>query len=91
MKRHVPTPKGALLLHIGGSEMGLGKPVQECSLITWIHRRKFKRDQEVTMRDFKCATTVNYQLSSPNLSKSLLELEEAISSFKLVTHEVELL
>lgn len=82
MKRHVPTPNGALLLHTGSSEMGLDKPVQECSLITWIHRRQFKRNQEVTVRDFKYATTVNYQLSSPKLSETLSKLEEAISSFQ---------
>lgn len=82
IKRHVPTPNGALLLHTGSSEMNLDKPVQECSLITWIHRRQFKRDQEVTVRDFKYATTVNYHISDPKLSETLSALEKEISSFQ---------
>lgn len=83
MKRHVPTPNGALLLHTGSSEVGMEKPAQECSLITWIHKRQFKRNQEVTEKEFKYAMTVNYHLSTPKLSETLSMLEREISSSRI--------
>jgi hypothetical protein len=82
IKRHVPTPNGALLLLTNLSEMGLAKPVQECSLITWIHKRQFRRNQEVTARDFKYVMTINYYLSSPELSDVMLKLEKDISNVR---------
>ncbi|UXZ23064.1 hypothetical protein KZH41_02215 [Pseudomonas sp. YeP6b] len=82
IKRHVPTPNGALLLLTSSADMGLEKPVQECSLITWIHKRQFKKNQEVTARDFKYAMTVNYYLSNPSLLEVIAMLETNISSIR---------
>lgn len=82
IKRHIPTPNGALLLLTSSVDQGLGKPVQECSLITWIHKRQFKRNQEVTGRDFKYVMTVNYYLSNPDLPKVLSQLESDILSLR---------
>ncbi|WP_406228888.1 hypothetical protein ACI7YU_10745 [Pseudomonas siliginis] len=82
IKRHVPTPNGALLLLTSSADKGLEKPVQDCSLITWIHKRQFKRDQEVTEREFKYAMTVNYYLSDPNLPQVLSQLESHVSAMR---------
>lgn len=80
IKRHVPTPNGALLLLTAGKNGTGYKPEQECSLITWIHNRQFKKNQEVTTRDFKYAMTVNCYLSDPMLSEYISILRREIAN-----------
>jgi len=79
IKRHIPTPNGALLL-LTAEMKGVGyQPQQECSLITWIHERQFKQNQAVTTREFKYAMTVNLYLSDPMLSDYIASVRNAIA------------
>lgn len=78
MKRNVPTPNGALLL-LTTSVEGAEIPTQDCSLITWIHKRQFKKNQEVTNSEFKYAMAVNYFLSDPNLPGVIANLKNELA------------
>ncbi|MCA8183851.1 hypothetical protein [Burkholderia vietnamiensis] len=80
IKRHIPTQNGALLLLTEGVEVPGSKPVQECSLITWIHKRQFKKDQRVTNQEFTYAMSVNYFLSDPELPKITSRLKGEIAA-----------
>lgn len=82
LKRHIPTPNGALLLKTSGTESSEGKPTQDCSLITWIHKNQFKNGQEVTKKDFIFVQIVNYYLSDPELDKRISELKERTTTSK---------
>jgi hypothetical protein len=57
-------------------------PLQECSLITWIHKRQFKKDQRVTDEEFKYALSVNYFLSDPDLPKMLSRITDEVAAIR---------
>jgi hypothetical protein len=78
IKRHVPTPNGAFLL-ITNDKRGVGyQPEQDCYLKTWIHKRQFKKNQEVTTREFKYAMTVNRYLCDLDLPSYILTLRKVL-------------
>jgi hypothetical protein len=79
IKRHVPTPNGALLLLTAEVSMRGTMPEQDCALITWIHKRQFKKNQAVTNREFKFAMTVNEYISDPNLSEYTAGLRNVLA------------
>lgn len=82
IKRHIPTPNGALLLQTEAIEKSGDMPIQQCSLITWIHRRQFKKDQRVTDQEFKYALSVNYFLSDSDLPEMLSRIRKEIDAIR---------
>lgn len=82
MKRHIPTPNGALLLKTEGIEEPGEMPLQECSLITWIHKRQFKKDQCVANEEIKYALSVNYFLSDPDQPEMLSRIKDQIAAIR---------
>lgn len=77
-KRHIPTPNGALLLTTTVTPSYQGRPQQNCTLVTWIHEKQFKKSQGVTRRDFIFTHMVNHWLSDPNLPITLEGLRKNI-------------
>lgn len=65
-KRHIPTANGALLLKNYAKDDSGSKPILEGHLVTWIHKEKFYKGQEVTTKEFNFVQAVNYTLSNPN-------------------------
>ncbi|MBC3437856.1 hypothetical protein HU735_20760 [Pseudomonas sp. BW16M2] len=88
MKRHIPTPNGALLLTTTVAPSYYGKPQQDCTLVTWIHEKQFKKSQRVTRREFIFTHMVNYWLSDPNRTASLEGLRNDILAIES-SHGVE--
>ena len=82
IKRHIPTPNGALLLKTEGIEKADEMPLQECSLITWIHRRQFKKGQKVTDEELKYALSVNYFLSDPDRPKMQSIIRDKVAAIR---------
>jgi hypothetical protein len=55
-------------------------PLQECSLITWIHKRQFKKGQKVTDEQLKYALSVNYFLADPDLPEMLSTIRDKVTA-----------
>lgn len=66
--RHIPTQNGALLMSTYGDNEGNFRS----DLITWIHKRQFFKEQEVTNWEFNLIQHINYELLNPN-RESIIE------------------
>ncbi len=76
--RHIPTQNGALLLSTYGTEGHKFKS----DLITWIHKKQFFIDQEVTDREFNFVQHVNHQMSNPDRASVIVKLKEKLQNMK---------
>lgn len=82
-KIHVPTKNGALLLKIENPKASDKDAFLDSNLVTWINKRQFFDEQEVTLKRFTFVNFVNYELNAPNLSYMQKDFQEKIDKLKV--------
>ncbi|RDP07850.1 hypothetical protein [Escherichia coli] len=82
-KIHVPTKNGALLLKIEKPEMHDKDAFLNSNLVTWINKRQFFEEQEVTLKHFTFVNFINYQLNAPNLSDMQKDFQDKVDKLKI--------
>lgn len=81
-KIHVPTKNGALLLKIENPKMPDKDAFLDSNLVTWINKRQFFDEQEVTLKRFTFVNFVNYLLNAPDLSHMQNDFQEKVDKLK---------
>lgn len=82
-KIHVPTKNGALLLKIENPKMHDKDAFLNSNLITWINKRQFFEEQEVTLKHFTFVNFINYQLNAPNLTDMQKDFQDKVDKLKI--------
>lgn len=82
-KRHIPTPTGACLLQTSLTIDQNGEEVQSCNLVTWIHKKQFFENQEITNKRYNYVLSINTYLSMVNFE----EWREGFRDFKVKKEE----
>ncbi|MCK6726857.1 hypothetical protein UXP21_06015 [Enterobacter kobei] len=82
-KIHVPTKNGALLLKIENPKASDKDAFLDSNLVTWINKRQFFDEQEVTLKRFTFVNFVNYALNAPVLSYIQKDFQEKIDKLKV--------
>ncbi|MBZ7326981.1 hypothetical protein [Klebsiella variicola] len=82
-KIHVPTKNGALLLKIEKPKMHDKDAFLNSNLVTWINKRQFFEEQEVTLKHFTFVNFINYQLNAPNLSDMQKDFQDKVDKLKI--------
>ncbi len=73
--RHVPTKNGALLLTTH-TEHGMANN----TLVTWIHKKQFFKNQEVTNEEFNFVAKVNYDLATNDKDSLVDDYREHVAN-----------
>lgn len=81
-KIHVPTKNGALLLSVKIPERKTGNEIMTSTLITWISKKQFFDNQEVTIRNYNYASFINYHLNAPDVGTVIKDWRNKIESLK---------
>lgn len=82
-KIHVPTKNGALLLKIENPKTPDRDAFLDSNLVTWINKRQFFDEQEVTLKHFTFVNFINYHLNAPNLSHMQKDFQEKVDKLKI--------
>ncbi len=79
LKRHIPTNNGALLL---ASHYDCKTGEFRNELVTWIHRKQFMKDQEVTKNEFTFVQQINLILAAPDRNRRIAKYKELITEMR---------